>query len=305
MSYVVYGKWQDELSRLRGSRRTIFLTDKTVRECHSEIFEGEDTIVFDGGEENKTLATYQSICQELLEKGADRSTLLVGVGGGVVTDMAGYVGATYMRGIAFGFVSTTLLGQVDASIGGKNGVNLDGYKNIVGTFTLPEFVVIDSSLLSTLSEDEMRSGFGEVVKYALLDGEELLDDKDYIKKCVDIKLRIVETDFREGAGRKLLNLGHTFGHALEKCSRKYSHGEAVGYGMAEAARISNELGFLSEEKLQRIIALIEKYSLPTTVEIPREELLCAIKKDKKVRDNVLEMILLRDLGSPFIFKYFL
>lgn len=301
INYTRVGDCLWMLESLRASRRMVLLTDRNVYTHYRSLFDGQQTIVMEAGESAKTFQTYGQICRQLFELGADRTTLLVGVGGGVVTDMAGFVGATYMRGIAFGFVATTLMAQVDASLGGKNGVDMDGYKNIVGTFAEPEFVLCDPLFFSTLPERERAAGYAEVIKYALLDGLSLLDDRDVVARCVQIKLAIVDEDFREGGRRKLLNLGHTFAHGIEKCTTRYNHGEAVAIGLCIMARISNALGHLSKGEVQTIHSVVEHHGLPTMHEgVDAEELLSAAKLDKKRAADGLDMVLLRAIGDPIV-----
>ncbi len=302
IDYVTVGDCLRQLETLKQGRRTILVTDTNVKELYPTIFESCEHIVMESGERAKNINTYQDICRDLLDMGVDRGVLLVGVGGGVVTDMTGFVGATYMRGVSFGFVATTLLAQIDASLGGKNGVDFEGYKNIVGTFVHPEFVLCDPLFLKTLPQKELRAGYGELVKYAMLAGEDILASSDYIARCVEIKMDVVRNDFKEGGRRKLLNLGHTFAHAIEKCTDEYNHGEAVGIGLCVAAEISQKLGFLSVEECKKTIKMVEKYDLPTQIpsSIAVEELLDAVLRDKKRDKSSIDMILLRNIGAPII-----
>lgn len=244
-SRVVVGRTVEELSRLLPQGRVIVLTDRNVARCRPELFEGCDPICMEPGEEHKTLQTVEEVCRELIRRGADRTTFLLGVGGGIVTDVTGFVASVYMRGVPFGFVSTTLLGCVDASVGGKNGVNLDGYKNMAGVFAQPQFVVCDTSLFATLPLREIRAGLAEAVKAGIIGDEPLfglieragLDglcaDPEAMDKVVvhsvRLKAAVVSRDEREHGERRKLNLGHTFGHAVEKCSREMIHGEAVAW----------------------------------------------------------------------------
>gem|GEM_PF-964521 len=263
-SRVVVGRTVEELPRLLPQGRVIVLTDRNVARCRPELFEGCDPICMEPGEEHKTLQTVEEVCRELIRRGADRTTFLLGVGGGIVTDVTGFVASVYMRGVPFGFVSTTLLGCVDASVGGKNGVNLDGYKNMAGVFAQPQFVVCDTSLFATLPLREIRAGLAEAVKAGIIGDEPLfglieragLDglcaDPEAMDKVVvhsvRLKAAVVSRDEREHGERRKLNLGHTFGHAVEKCSREMIHGEAVAVGMAKAA--------MMDGKTHRVYAMI-------------------------------------------------
>ncbi len=301
MKYVYFGGWLDELERLNGESRVIILCDSNVLGLYSDYLEGYSTIEFEALECNKTLQSVEGIYCELRRLEVDRSATLVVIGGGITTDIGGYVASTYLRGINFCYIPTTLLAQIDAAIGGKCGVNLDGYKNLIGTFSLPKKVIIDSLFLKTLPQRELRSAFGEVIKYAVLRGKDILYSSDYIERCVSIKLEIVENDFRESGQRKLLNLGHTFAHAVEKCTTQYNHGEAVAIGIATAARISHNIGYLSYEIKEEIVNTISQFSLPNTLplELDTQSLLDAIKYDKKRRDGKVEMVLIRNFGECF------
>lgn len=303
VDYVYVGQGAfSQLEELIKGKRTIFITDSNVSELYSDFFSSKQTIVMPQGEENKNLETYQKICIELLKMGADRKTFIVGFGGGVVTDMAGFVASTYMRGIGFGFVATTLLAQIDAALGGKNGVDFNGYKNILGAFQEPKFVLCDPIFFETLPKKELTAGYGELVKYALLRGEYILAKNEYVTRCVEAKMDVVRSDFKESGQRKMLNLGHTFAHAVEKCTREYNHGEAVGIGLSVMAKISQGLGFLQPSNCKRVIEMIKSYGLPTEVpqDIELNDLISAIFKDKKRSGNSIDMVLLRAFGDPFI-----
>jgi 3-dehydroquinate synthase len=226
----------------------------------------------------------------------------VGFGGGITTVVAGFVASTYMRGVGFGFVATSLLAQVDASVGGKNGVNLGGYKNMVGVFNQPDFVLCDVGVLDTLPEREFRAGLAEVVKSAVIDdvqlfemlegasAERLLTDKPLLEqvvwRTVSVKARIVAQDEREGGVRRLLNLGHTVAHAIEKCTREFVHGEAVAVGMVAINRVAESLGVLSGDDARRIDALIQGLGLPVRCDVPTEMLTNALRKDKRGQERV-------------------
>lgn len=298
------GTFEHLLAQQTAGRRVVVVTDPTLEGLYGGRL-GYEKIIVPSGEAHKTIATAEMVWRRLREMEADRSVFLVGFGGGIVTDLTGFVASTYMRGVDFGFVATTLLAQVDAAIGGKNGVNLDGYKNMVGTFTLPKFVIADPTTLDTLPERELRAAMGEVIKYGLIDDPEILDLADrteIIRRCMLIKQRIVELDFREGGERKLLNFGHTYGHAVEKAvPGRYLHGEAVGIGMVEAAKMSVRLGFLTEEDLKIVVKRIEDAGLPTFCnEVDFDVLSGLIGSDKKRRGGSLDMVLLKGIGQAFV-----
>ncbi|MBF0234970.1 MAG: 3-dehydroquinate synthase, partial [Desulfamplus sp.] len=235
-------------------KKTVIITDENVKNYYEQDFpQGCPVITISTGEKIKTLATVEMIFRELIAFGADRSTFILGIGGGIVCDITGFAASIYMRGVEFGFVSTTLLSQVDASVGGKNGVNFDSYKNMVGVFCQPRFVVCDTSLLATLPPDEISNGFAEIVKHALIADAPMLDyieanidkalalDREVISKLVEdsvrLKASVVQKDEKEAGERKKLNFGHTLGHALEKLN-SIGHGRAVSIGMVAAASFS-------------------------------------------------------------------
>jgi 3-dehydroquinate synthase len=268
------------------------------------------------GEEYKSLETLKSIYDRLIEFGFDRSSFLLALGGGVVGDIAGFAAATYMRGILFVQVPTTLLAQVDSSVGGKTGINHEKGKNLIGAFYQPGFVLIDTATLDTLSEREYLSGLAEVAKYGIvLDGQlfdfmsanagRLLDrEKEslltVIKRSCSIKASIVEKDEKEAGLRAVLNYGHTIGHAVETltCYKKYTHGEAVAIGIAQAAKFSESMGFSVRAETERIIALLKTLHLP--VEIPyftHSAYTEALLHDKKVRDGGINFVFNKGIGD--------
>jgi len=299
------------------SGRAILLVDKNVQKLYKDFFKNYDRILIEPGENSKSLDGLKNIYGQLLEKGVDRSWFIIGVGGGVATDIAGFVASTYMRGLRFGFVSTTLLGQVDASIGGKNGINFEGYKNIIGVFRQPEFVICDTEFLKTLPGKELVNGFSEIIKYSLIADLELFDylDSSYesilalepssihqvIKRCVEIKADIVMRDEKESFERRKLNFGHTIGHAIEKLSG-ISHGMAVSIGMVAALRISRAVSGLKKEDEERAVSLLRKYGLPTDFSYGIDEIMGAIRKDKKKEIDSIYFVLLEEVGKSVIRK---
>lgn len=294
-------------------RRVIVITDANVCTNYRALMERYEHIVIGSGEDIKTLATVNEIYTKLMAMKADRSTLLIGVGGGIVTDITGFVAATYMRGIKFGFISTTLLGQVDASVGGKNGVNVADYKNMVGTFTHPEFVILDVDMLRTLPKREFRAGIAEVIKVAIIDDcklfEELelrnidiiFDDREFIvdmvERALKVKISIVERDERESGPRRLLNLGHTIGHAIEKCSHDYNHGEAVAIGMAMISRLAVRRGLIASELCDRVKKLLIRYGFDIDTTIPKTDIVTQIVQDKKRSGDVINLVLPTAIGQ--------
>jgi 3-dehydroquinate synthase len=267
-------------------------------------------------ESAKNLSTVEILSRSLVKSGADRKSLLVAVGGGVVGDVAGFVAATYLRGITLVHVPTTLVAQVDSSIGGKTGVNLPEGKNLVGAFYPPRLVLTDPELLRTLPDREFRGGLAEVIKHAIIadapmfamlekNMEKVLRRdraalNQLIPRNVEIKARVVSRDERESGRREILNFGHTFAHALESVTqyRRYQHGEAVAWGMIAAAFLGHELGLTRAADVSRIVALIRQLGpLPAWPRVPAETLLNAMRSDKKTRSGVLRFVLSPRIGE--------
>lgn len=274
------------------------------------------SILVPDGEEFKNAETLNSIYDQLIEAGIDRSSFIVALGGGVVGDMAGFAAASYLRGIPFVQVPTTLLAQVDSSVGGKTGIDHPKGKNLIGAFYQPRLVVADVHTLTTLSDREYRAGLAEVIKYGVvLDAtlfaflEQHVDAvakrdagclAEVVRRCCAIKAGVVEQDERESGLRAVLNYGHTLGHAFET-SAGYGvliHGEAVAIGMVLAARISEKLGFSAPVDTQRIEALIDAYGLPSQApRVRREQLLDALANDKKSKGKMISYVCNRGIGA--------
>ena len=272
--------------------------------------------LFDDAETRKTMRTVELLCRKLTRAGADRKSLIVAVGGGVVGDVAGFVAASYLRGVALVHVPTTLVAQVDSSIGGKTGVNLPEGKNLVGAFYAPRLVLIDTELLSTLPERQFRSGIGEVIKYGVIADAELFayleqntekllrkdrDTLEYvIPRCAEIKAEVVSRDERESGLREILNFGHTFGHALESVTkyRRYLHGEAVAWGMVAAALLGREMGITTTDDVARIVSTIASIGKnPDWPRVAPKILIAAMLSDKKTRAGKLRFVLSPRIGE--------
>lgn len=310
-STIRVGEKLENLKEYIRAERAVIITDPNVESYYRNRFPPCDMITIGTGEKIKTLDTVGQIYSRLVELEADRSSFIVGIGGGIVCDVAGFAASTYMRGIGFGFVATTLLSQVDASVGGKNGVNFQGYKNIVGVFSQPEFVLCDQGLLGTLPEKEILCGLAESVKHGLIADaglfsyledhyrEALSLNREVMERIVYdsivIKSSIVNRDEKEKGERKKLNFGHTFGHALEKATG-IPHGEAVSIGMHVASRLSMERGRLSPEEGKRIENLLEKLKLTPKIEFNGEKVLEAIRMDKKRKGDRIDFVLLNGIG---------
>jgi 3-dehydroquinate synthase len=293
----------------------VFVTDRNIFNLHQQKFASQKTIVIEAGEAFKQQASVDYIIAELIKIGATRKTTLIGVGGGVVTDITGYAASVYMRGINFAFVPTTILAMVDAAIGGKNGVDVGLYKNLVGTINQPQFLLYDFNFLQTLPNEEWVNGFAEIIKHACIKDEKLFTDlennsvdiykkdvqflSNLIKKNATIKTNVVIEDEFEKGDRKLLNFGHTFGHAIENL-HQLPHGYAVSIGMCMAAKISEEInGFYSEDKL-RLEKLLKQYHLPTQCSFDKANVFEILKKDKKRYDASIDFILLNKIGEAKI-----
>ena len=304
---------KDILSGVLPEGRVVVVSDATIDRLYHPLLEKYDTVLIGLGESVKTLQTVETIYRRFIELGVDRSTFVLAVGGGIVTDVAGFAASTYMRGLKFGFVSTTLLGQVDASVGGKNGVNVDGYKNMAGTFTQPQFVICDPGLLRTLPDREFRAGLAEVVKAAIIADadlfgrienttfEALRTDTDLLTDAVSAAIRvkadIVERDEHESGDRRKLNLGHTLAHAIEKCSNRMNHGEAVAVGTALIAGAAVKLGVLSEADRDRIVHVLMQLGFDLTPPVDVTRLLKEVGKDKKNEEGILRIVLPVGIGD--------
>jgi 3-dehydroquinate synthase len=276
-------------------------------------------VILPDGESHKTLANVARILDVLIANRFGRDCAVIALGGGVVGDMAGFAAATYQRGVAFVQVPTTLLAQVDSSVGGKTGVNHPGGKNMIGAFHQPVAVVADTGTLATLPPRELRAGLAEVIKYGLICDagffawleahmDELLAGDAaalayVIRRSCEIKAEIVGRDEREQGDRALLNLGHTFGHALEAATgyKEWLHGEAIGAGLVMAAGMSREFGHLTAEELDRVTRLVARAGLPTHISNVKPDVaLDLMRIDKKVKAGRIRLVLMRGIGSAFV-----
>lgn len=314
-STIIIGESIGNLSKYIPMGNVFIITDENVDRLYGNKFPDFPKFVVKAGEGSKNLLSVSEIYRWLLDVGADRSSFIVGIGGGVVCDIAGFVASTYMRGVEFGFVATTLLAQVDASVGGKNGVDLDGYKNIVGTFNQPKFVICDTSMLKTLPALELSNGFAEMVKHSLIADasdftfmeeniEKLMNcDIDtltpLVAKSVRIKANIVAADEFEKGERKKLNLGHTWGHAVEKISG-LSHGKSVSIGLEFAARLSTEKGLMDNREYMRLMNLLRELNLPICTNINPLRIFDALTKDKKKVADSIDFILMKGIGNVVV-----
>ncbi len=297
------------------SKRLLIVTDDIVcplyggivAESLAEAGYEVEFFVVENGEKSKSASVYFDVLNYLADGGFTRTDGIVALGGGVVGDLAGFVSATYLRGIKFVQVPTTLLAQIDSSVGGKTAINLDAGKNLVGAFWQPSLVVADVLTLDTLPQKERENGLGELVKYACLTGGEVYNLLEkgiennlerIIELCVGYKRDIVETDEREGGVRRLLNLGHTIAHGVEKLSNfTISHGRAVAIGLMAIAKAENKLGNLSESDLESLIKLYEQYELVKELPYAVEDLSEIAKVDKKADGDYVHLVTMKGIGD--------
>lgn len=315
LSTIAVGESLENLENYVHGTKPIIVTDENLEKLYHDQFPPWDRITIGTGEKIKSMDTMEYIYEKLVEYEIDRSCFLVGIGGGIVCDIAGFAASTYMRGLNFGFVSTSLLSQVDASVGGKNGVNFHGYKNMIGTFNQPEFVICDTTMLKTLPHKELLGGFAEVVKHAAIGSKELFGflENNYEKalgmdtgifeelvyESVKIKAEVVRKDEKEKGERRKLNFGHTLGHAVEK-TMGISHGEAVSIGMVFAANLSVKRKMFSKGEAERLRSLLERIGLPVGISFEKEKILDAMRKDKKREGAGIHFVLLRGMGETVI-----
>jgi 3-dehydroquinate synthase len=315
------------LAKHNWAGRYVIVTDSTVAAIHGakvlQTLKGvglkADILDFPAGEASKDIHTILRIVDRLRAMGADRTSALIALGGGVVGDITGFVASIYMRGILYIQVPTTLLAQVDSSIGGKTGIDLSTGKNILGTFYQPKGVFIDLAFLETLEFQELKNGLAEVIKYGIIDDPELFstlenkaDDirkpnldllEEIVARSCRIKKGVVEIDERERGIRRILNFGHTIGHAIETESGfTIPHGDAVAMGMATSAALSERMRYLPAEDRQRIIALIKAMGLPDRIPqaVTTEGVFLRMKGDKKKTGDSLNLVLLKKIGIPFV-----
>lgn len=302
-------------------RTNVLLTDDGVARVQSgflaDAFGATPRLIVTAGERTKSLETYGKVLDFLAANRVNRQGVLWVVGGGVVGDLGGFAAASYLRGIRYVQVPTTLLAMVDSSVGGKTGINLSAGKNLVGAFHHPLAVYIATNFLHTLPDREFAAGAAEVIKYGLLGDAELfarlektrLDSRNaglagVIRRCCEMKAAIVQADEQETAaegGRALLNLGHTFGHAIEQVTgyTTYLHGEGVAIGLAGAARLSHKLGLLSAADIERVERTVQAHQLPVRLRgpLPLAELQTATTRDKKNRADGVRFVILNSLGQ--------
>ena len=322
--YTVYVG--EDIGKLIGEtlqgERLFVITDSNVYGLYGDFLRqlSDNVFFFEAGEESKNYKTVLKIYDFLIENGADRYSLVVGVGGGVVGDIAGFAASSYMRGVKLIHIPTTLLAMVDSSIGGKTGINYHGLKNIVGSFYQPESVFVDVRFLKTLPDREYFSAFAEVVKYGVIRDSELFDFlernvdgikqrdpkilKIVVERSIKNKVEIVESDERESGVRAILNFGHTFGHAIESLTgyRRFYHGEAVAIGMVKAMEVSERMGLVDRGDVERVVNLLKLLKLPVSLPegIDEGRMFEIMLKDKKNKNSSLRFVLTKGIGSSII-----
>jgi len=327
IGYQIMDRMPLILSKNGWARRYFLFMDERVDALHGdrilEILKARglvaEKIVFPAGEDFKTIHTCTEMAERLLERGADRTSALIALGGGVAGDLTAFVASIYMRGIPHVQVPTTLLAQVDSGIGGKTGIDLPSAKNLLGTFAQPKAVFIDLAFLETLPAREFTNGLAEIVKYGIIEDPGLLEDLErgvkafrrgdpdllekIIAQCCRIKKGIVESDETDKGLRRILNFGHTIGHAIEAESGfSVSHGEAVAMGMCGAALLSERLKYLSPGDREKIIAAIGLAGLPVRIpaSLDTEGILAGLRRDKKKEGDAIRFVLLKKPGMPFM-----
>ena len=302
---------------ISGKQNIIFITDENIFAKQPLKFAGKKTISIKAGEQFKNQSAVDDVINQLIELQADRQTFIVGVGGGVVTDIAGYAASVYMRGVKFAFAPTSILAMVDASIGGKNGVDVGVYKNLVGVINHPEFLLYDYSFFETLPREEWINGFAEIIKHACIKDADMfsfLEEKSpaeflashsamgkLVERNVDIKYNVVAGDEFETGDRKLLNFGHTIGHAIENVSQ-LPHGHAISIGMVAACIISEKINGFSAKTTKRVVSLLSKYELPVALDFDKEKTWDILLHDKKKYGTDMNFVVLDEIGKGAVKK---
>ncbi len=301
--------------------KVFIVSQKSILSYHPFINTLGPNIHFcDEGEQCKSIIQYEKTINYLHDNKCNKNSMIIGIGGGTVTDFCGYIASTYMRGIDHVFIPTTLLAMADAAIGGKTALNYKSIRNLLGTYKNPKEIIISTDFISTLSQKNIRNGCAEIIKYALIMDLNLFENieenisnifpnpdidiiKPIIKQCINHKIKIVNQDQYDQNIRNILNFGHTVGHALESCyDFKMSHGEAVLYGMMVASHLSNKANYLNDNDYQRIIKLMGTFKLPKLENLDFNHIMSCINSDKKNIGNELNYILLKNIGAAIIEK---
>ncbi len=308
-SEIIFGYYSERLNFLSKNRKIIVICDKNVNELYSDISKNYSVINITALESEKTIQIVEQIYIKLLELKADRSTLLVAIGGGIICDITGYVAATFYRGLSVILIPTTLLAMVDASIGGKNGVNFNGNKNIVGVIRQPEAIIIDTTFLKTLPPEEFKNGIAEIIKHSIISGGEFYNlilnnaelksgivSENILQSAINIKINIVASDVNEKGLRKVLNFGHTLGHIIE-LKQGISHGKAIAIGMMMSAIISAHFNKCSKKTVEEIYNLLTFYNLPVKSSLDIAEIVKYLNSDKKKDAELLHFVFIKNIGE--------
>ncbi len=293
------------------------ITDSTVNGIYSQVVmtslmeAGFQTskIVFPAGEHSKNMATYVNILEALASEGLSRFDCLVSLGGGVVSDLTGFIASTYMRGIRYIQIPTTLLSAVDASVGGKTSINLMSGKNLAGTFWQPSLVISDYKTFDSLEEEKLRDGFAEAIKSAVIYDKRLISHilkRDYeyiIERCISVKKSLIEVDERDLGLRQLLSFGHTVGHGIEKLtSFAVSHGQAIAKGMIAESRAAYKMGLTKEDISPKIAEVLETFGFDTSLNYPVQDMIKLTSTDKKIKGDKITIIVPETLGKCVLYK---
>lgn len=316
-STIFVGARWEAVVKLLPDKGVVIITDTNLSEIYGGRFPDFPVLVIEPGEESKKLRVVEKLAKDLLRLGIDRNGFILAVGGGVVCDIAGFLASVFMRGIRCGYISTSLLSQVDASTGGKNGVNLGVVKNVIGVIKQPEFVICDTTMLLTLTNEEYLSGLGELVKTGIIGDPVILDIlennyreiilrrrdilTDLVARSVRFKASVVSQDEKESGLRRILNFGHTFGHAIE-LKESFKHGIAVAAGLELATRFSLEKGFINFSDYNRITGIMKKYNLLMDYAISPETIRKLILHDKKKSGSDIQFVFIAGIGKPIIKK---
>jgi 3-dehydroquinate synthase len=314
-SVILVGVNWESVAGMLPENGVVIITDDNVSSLYGDSFPKAALFTVKPGESSKRLDVIENLAGKLLEAGIDRSGFVLAIGGGVVCDLAGFLASVYMRGIRCGYVSTSLLSQVDASTGGKNGVNLGGAKNMLGVIRQPEFVICDQAMLLTLPDDEYLSGLAELIKTAVIGDTELFEiiEKNYreildrdlnllsvlVERSVKFKASVVTEDERENGLRQILNFGHTYGHAIEM-QTSVKHGFAVAAGMELATEFSSEKGLIRTCEKERIVNLLQKFGLLPKHIIPNDQIAHLILRDKKKSGTGINFVFIEGIGKATV-----
>jgi 3-dehydroquinate synthase len=317
VSEILIGEKWESVNELLPETGVAIITDNNIQRIYGGRFPDFPVLQIKAGEASKNIEVVESLAERLIETGIDRTGFILGIGGGVVCDIAGFLASIYMRGIRCAYVSTSLLSQVDASTGGKNGVNLGGTKNVLGCFRQPEFVICDPVMLQTLPEEEYLSGIAELIKTAIIGDKKLFEviennhegllkrDSELlsmvISMAVNFKAAIVSEDEKESGMRRILNFGHTYGHAIEMY-KSFRHGFAVASGMVLAAGFSLNRGYISKEEYGKVVDLLKLFKLLRRHDIPDDLIGQLIMRDKKRSGNDINFVFIEGIGEAVVEK---